>query len=171
MHHPILVLLGVFFLARLFMRRARWRRLGYCYGYGCGRLRGRRGPIDLGAPDDDDDSPGARFERRAARWTQRWERGQRIVTPPPAPPVVDVAGALELNPRQRTLFDDVVAKAKGSLPAATLAEVLAAVGREPFQRDKVEDIVGPGDLADDLLQLHHSLTAEQRARLREVTSA
>jgi hypothetical protein len=170
MHHPILLMLGLFFLARLLIRRARCRRLGWA-GHGCGRLHGRRGPIDLGAPDDDDSWGGSRFERRAQRWAQRWERGRRVAPTPPAPPVVDVAGALELNPRQRTLFDDVVVKAKGSVPVTTLAEVLAEVGREPFSREKVEGLVGPGDLADDLLQLHHSLTAEQRAKLREVTSA
>jgi hypothetical protein len=169
MHHPILFVLGMFLLARLLFRRARCRRLGYAGP--CGRLRGRRGPIDLGAPDDDTDGRDW-LERRAIRWTQRWERGRRVSPSPPstpAPPVVDVAGALELNPRQRTLFEDVMAKAKSAVPTSTVAAALAAVAREPFSRDSVERMVGPGDLADDLLQLHHSLTSEQRAKLREVT--
>jgi hypothetical protein len=82
-----------------------------------------------------------------------------------------VATALDLNARQRELYDEVLARAKQALPVSTLAELLATVGREPFARPAVELIVGPGELADDLEQLHHSLTAEQRATLRQVTSA
>jgi hypothetical protein len=168
MHHPILLFVGIFLLARFAMRRARWRRMGYAHG-GCGRFHSRRGPLDLGAPDEEV-APRRLGRHRFSRWAQRWERGQRVDAPVAKQPV-DVAGALELNPRQKSLFDDILAKAKGSLASATLAEALTEVAHEPFDRDRIEDIVGPGDLADDLLQLHHSLTPEQRAKLRQVTAA
>lgn len=87
-----------------------------------------------------------------------------------APPV-DLVGSLELNQRQRELFDDVVAKAKAKLGASELADALAIVGQEPLERDSLESLVGKGELADDLEHLHFSLTPEQRAKLRAVASA
>jgi len=164
MAHPVLFgLLGAFVISRLVMRR-RWRHAHG--GGGCGRFRG--GPIDLGAPDVE---RGGRFGRRFGR---RWQRRQRdaqdaraMVKAPP----VDVVGSLELNQRQRELFDDVVAKAKAKLGAAQLADALAVVGQEPLERDSLELLVGKGELADDLEHLHFSLTPEQRAKLRAVASA
>ncbi|MCA1665573.1 MAG: hypothetical protein LC659_15120, partial [Myxococcales bacterium] len=84
---------------------------------------------------------------------------------------VDLVGSLELNQRQRELFDDVVAKAKAKLGAAQLADALAIVGQEPLERDSLELAVGKGELADDLEHLHFSLTPEQRAKLRTVAGA
>ena len=134
---------------------------------GCARFSG--GPIDLGAPDEE-----RRFPPwgRAARRRRRWQRGQdEAGRPVETAAPVDVVGSLELNQRQREIFDDVVGKARGRLGAPALADALAAVGREPFARDEVEALVGRGELADDLEHLHFSLTPEQRARLRAVASA
>lgn len=167
MHHPILFLVGAFLVARLVMRRMRWRRLAFA-GHGhCGRRL--RGPIDLGAPDADDGERLSKWERRAARWqarmqarmNDRLDRFNARAQQPAAPAKIDFAAALELNPRQRTLFDDVVVKA-----SSHAREALSLVAAEPFDRGAAEDLVGPGDLADDLLQLHHSLTPEQRGKLR-----
>ncbi len=155
MAHPVLFgLLGAFVISRLVMRR-RWR---HAHGYGgCARFRG--GPIDLGAPDVE-----RRFGWRARR---RWRADMRAAAAAP----VDVAGSLELNQRQREIFDEALGKAKAKLGAPELAEALAIVGREPFERDAVESLVGKGELADDLEQLHFSLTPEQRGKLRAVASA
>ena len=87
-----------------------------------------------------------------------------------APPA-DVAGSLELNQRQRELFDDVVAKAKAKLAPPSWPRRSRIIGREPFERDALEFLVGKGELADDLEHLHFSLTPEQRAKLRAVASA
>ncbi len=163
MAHPILLgLLGAFVVSRLVLRR-RWR---HAHGYGgCGRFRG--GPIDLGAPDEE-----RRFGRFGGRFGRRWRRWQdEVRAPASAAPPVDVAGSLELNQRQREIFDDVITRAKTKLAAPELAEALAIIGREPYERDAVEFLVGKGELADDLEQLHFSLTPEQRARLRAVASA
>lgn len=170
MHHPILFLVGAFLVGRLILR-ARMRRW-HAHGGGC---RGFGRPIDLGAPDADEPRfpPWAR-SRRWRRWQERHafdargRAGDGLVKPAPR---VDVAGALELNQRQRELYDEAVAKAKTSLPVAELAEALALVGREPYDRAAVEFLVGKGDLADDLEHLHFSLTPEQRAKLRAVASA
>ena len=167
MAHPVLFgLLGAFVISRLVLRR-RWRHAHA--GGGCGR-RFRGGPIDLGAPDEERRF-GGRFGRRFGRRWQRWQRaegnGDAVVKAPP----VDVVGSLELNQRQRELFEEVVGKAKGKLAVPELAEALGILGREPFDRDALEFLVGKGDLADDLEHLHFSLTAEQRAKLRTVASA
>ena len=164
MHHPILFgVLGGLILTRLVFR-ARMRRAWAGGGCGCAYRRG--GPIDLGAPDGP--PAWARHRGRAfARWSRRWRAEAQ---PAPAVPV-DVAGALELNQRQRELFDELLARARPALSVAALAEALAAVGREPFDRAEVEAVVGNRELVDDLEHLHHSLTPEQRARLRQVTAA
>jgi hypothetical protein len=158
MHHPILLLLGGLLLVRLLVR-ARFRRFGH---YGChGRFGG---PIVLGGLDEEF---GGRWLRRRARARfGRFVPETQLVRRP-----VDFGAALELSARQKELFDDVLAKARQALPPSTLAELLATVAREPFTREAVEFLVGPGELADDLEQLHHSLTTEQRAKLREVTAA
>ncbi len=161
-HHPILFLLGGLLVAKLIFR-ARLRR---AYGGGCGGRCG--GPYDLGAPDRDGrDGRSGRWgrHRHFARWVRRWQGA----VPTPRPPV-DFGATLELNDRQKELFDDVLAKAKGALPAGEVAETLSLLAREPFDRDAVELLVGRGELADDLEQLHHSLTPEQRGRLRDVTA-
>jgi len=153
MAHALLFgLLGAFVVSRVMRRR--WRH-AYAHG-GCARFRGV--PIDLGAPDVE-----RRFGWRSRR---RWRADMRAAAAP-----VDLAGSLELNQRQREIFDDVVAKAKTKLGAPELAEALAIVGREPFEREAVESLVGKGELADDLEQLHFSLTPEQRGKLRTVASA
>jgi hypothetical protein len=163
MAHPVLFgLLGAFVVSRLVMRR-RWRQ-AHAHGGGCARFRG--GPIDLGAPDVE-----RRFGRRFGRRWQRWGRGYDEGRAAAAVAPIDVAGSLELNQRQREIFDDVVGKAKTRLGAPELAEALAIVGREPFEREAVELLVGKGELADDLEQLHFSLTPEQRGKLRAVASA
>jgi hypothetical protein len=168
MHHPILFLLGLFLAARLFfrMRMRRWHRYGYggCGG-GCHRRFGR--PIDLGAPDEEPRFPP--WGRRARAWRRWQERNEAMVKAPQ--PAVDVVGSLELNQRQRELYDEAIDKAKAKLAVAELAEALALVGRDPYDRDAVEFLVGKGELADDLEHLHFSLTAEQRAKLRAVVSA
>lgn len=154
MAHPILLgVLGGLVATRLFMR-ARSRR---AWGGGCGG-RFARGPIDLGAPEGNP---------HVGRWGRRW----RGFAGPAARAPIELPGALELNARQKELYDDVVTKAKASLGAEALAEALAAVGREPFDRADVETVVQQKELVDDLEHLHHSLTPEQRARLRRVTSA
>jgi hypothetical protein len=169
MHHPILWgLLAAFVVTRIIFR-ARMRR-AYGYGGGCGRFaRFGHGPIILGGLD----APAghAHFGRWARRW-HRWHgarpqdrQGSDTRVP------VDVRGALELNARQQELFDDVVGKAKAAVDVGALAEALAAVGREPFDRAMVEAIVHKVELVDDFEQLHHSLTPEQRAQLRDVTAA
>ncbi len=170
MHHPILFLLGAFLVARLFVRM-RMRRWHHHHGFrGCGYAR-FGGPIDLGAPDVDERRfpPWAR-SRRFRRWQERQARdaGGNVTA---AAPVVDVPGELELNQRQRELYDEAVARAKASVGVAQLAEALAIVGREPFDRAALEFLVGKGEVADDLEHLHFSLTAEQRAKLRTVASA
>ncbi|MCU1276940.1 MAG: hypothetical protein JWM53_486 [bacterium] len=164
MAHPVLFgLFGAFVISRLLMRR-RWR---HAHGGGCGRRFGGGGPIDLGAPDE---------ERRFGRFGRRWQRRQRSQTydegrvEVKAPPI-DVVGALELNQRQRELFDEAMGKAKVRLAAPELAEALGIIGREPFDRQALEFLVGKGELADDLEHLHFSLTPEQRGRLRSVASA
>jgi hypothetical protein len=159
MAHPILLgLLGGLVVTRLVMR-ARHRR---AFAGGCGGRFGRfsRGPMDLGAPDR---------ERHFGRWGRRWGRFAPNDDAARAP--VDVKGSLELNARQKELYDEVVGKAKASLGAESLAEALAAVGREPYDRAEVETIVQKQELVYDLEHLHHSLTPEQRAKLRQVTSA
>jgi hypothetical protein len=161
----LLTILGGAMLAR-FLIRARMRRMwAYGLGYGgCGRFRRRAfQPIDLSAPDRFEELP--RTTRREWRW-QPWERNGAA-----ARPALDVPSALELNERQKELYDQVMLKAAKHVPAAALAEALIAVGREPFGRDAIELLVGPGELADDFEQLHHSLTSEQRQKLREVTAA
>ena len=164
MAHPVLFgLLGAFVVSRLLMRR-RWRHAHG--GGGCGHHRRfRGGPIDLGAPDVE-----RGFGRRGRRWA-RWQQRQQEDSMVKAAPPVDVAGSLELNQRQRELFDEVVGKAKGKLATPELAEALGILGREPFDREALEFAVGKGELADDLEHLHFSLTAEQRAKLRSVASA
>jgi hypothetical protein len=169
MAHPVLFgLLGAFIVSRLVLRR-RWRH-AHAHG-GCGRFRG--GPIDLGAPDVGPRfPPWGRAARRWRRW-QRWQEGPNDarggVNAATAP--VDVAGSLELNQRQREIFDEAMFKAKTKMAAPELAEALAIVGREPFDRAAVEFLVGKGELADDLEHLHFSLTPEQRGKLRSVASA
>ncbi|HWE27401.1 MAG TPA: hypothetical protein VHB97_05330, partial [Polyangia bacterium] len=84
--------------------RRRWRHAHG--GGGCGRFRG--GPIDLGAPDEE--RRGGRFGRHFGRRWQRWQRWQdnaRGEARAAAP--VDVVGSLELNQRQRELFDEALA--------------------------------------------------------------
>ena len=130
-------------------------------GSGAGASAG--GPIDLGAPDGE-----RHFGRFARRWHRRRQRWHQEVRAAVKAPLVDVAGSLELNQRQRELFDEVLATAKDKLGAPELAEALAIIGREPFDRPALEFLVGKGELADDLEHLHFSLTAEQRARLRTV---
>jgi hypothetical protein len=165
MAHPVLFgLLGAFVVSRLVLRR-RWRHAHG--GGGCGR-HFRGGPIDLGAPDVD---RGGRFGRRFGRRWQRWQSERQDARAMVKAPPVDVVGSLELNQRQRELFDEVVAKAKARLGASELADALAVVGQEPLERDSLESLVGKGELADDLEHLHFSLTAEQRAKLRAVASA
>ena len=159
MHHPILWgLLAAFVVSRLVFR-ARMRR-AYGYGGGCGMRRFHRGgPMDLGAPDR---------HRHFGRWGRRWRNwGDEFAARQP----IDVAGSLELNARQKEIYDEAIAKAKASLGVEPLAEALAAVGKEPFDRAEVEAIVQKPELVDELEHLHHSLTPEQRARLRAVTSA
>jgi hypothetical protein len=158
MAHPILLgVLGGLVAARLIMR-ARYRR-AYGGGGGCGG-RFARGPMDLGAPER---------HRHSGRWGRRWGRWAGANDEARAP--IDVAGSLELNARQKELYDEVVGKAKSALGVESLAEALAAVGREPFDRADVETIVQKPELVDELEHLHHSLTPEQRAKLRQVTSA
>lgn len=165
MHHPILLLLlGAFVLSRILRHHHRRCAWGGCGGR-CSRRFG--GPIDLGAPDGDADG---RFRRRQAqfrRWSRRWRAEASTSRAAPS----DVPGALELNQRQRELYDEVMERAKAQLSVEDLAETLAAVGREPFDRAAVEATVQSRDLVDDLEHLHHSLTPEQRARLRQVASA
>lgn len=169
MGHPILLsILGGFIISRLILR-ARMRR---AYGGGCGRFAG---PLDLGAPDGgrrgDMFPPWGRRARHFRRWA-RWQADANQRQPPPQPRApIDLVGALELNQRQRELYDDVLAKARQTLRAGDLAEALALAGREPFDRQALGFLVGGEELVDDFEHLHHSLTAEQRARLREVTSA
>ena len=166
MAHPVLFgLLGAFIVARL-IRRRRWRH-AYGYGGGCGR-HFRGGPIDLGAPDSERRFPPWGRRARLRRW-QRWQNDQQAQAQ--VTPTVDVAGSLEMNQRQREIFDDVVTKAKTKLAAPELAEALGIIGREPYEREAVEFLVGKGELADDLEHLHFSLTPEQRAKLRSVASA
>jgi hypothetical protein len=166
MAHPILFgLLGAFIVSRLVLRghRRHWR-----HAHGCGRFGD--GPIDLGAPD----SRGAPdLERRFGRFGRRWQRWQRHARAEvaSAPPPANLAGSLELNQRQRELFDEVLDKAKRTLHAPELAEALGLLGREPFDRPALEFLVGHGELADDLEQLHFSLTTEQRGKLRTVAGA
>jgi hypothetical protein len=169
-HSVLLWILGGFILARLIFR-IRMRRLGWhggCGGRRFGRRFGRLGyPIDLGAPDEDD-------HPHFARWARRWRRDEMQKARPEQPiqpPVVDVPGALELNQRQRELYDEVVDKARTAIPVESLAEALAIVGREPFDRSALGFLVANGELVDDFEHLHHSLTAEQRAKLRTVASA
>lgn len=172
MHHPILFLLGAFLVGRLIFRARlrRWQRYGYggCGG-GCGARFG--GPIDLGAPDRD----ARRFPpwARSRRW-RRWQERHAVDAGGDAPSAaapVDVVGALELNQRQRELYDEAIGKARAKLAVPELAEALALVGREPYDREAVEFLVGKSELADDLEHLHFSLTPEQRAKLRAVASA
>jgi hypothetical protein len=165
MAHPVLFgLLGAFVVSRLIMRR-RWR---HAHGYGgCGRRFGG-GPIDLGAPEGERRFPPWGRRARFRRW-QRWQNDTQAEVK--AAPALDVAGSLEMNQRQREIFDDVVVKAKTKLAAPELAEALGLIGREPFEREAVEFLVGKGELADDLEHLHFSLTPEQRAKLRSVASA
>ena len=133
------------------------------------RARFRGGPIDLGAPDGERRFPLWSSLRRvagsggsAARMNRSAQVRRRRV---------DVAARCEMNQRQREIFDDVVGKAKTKLQAPELAEALGIIGREPFEREAVEFLVGKGELADDLEHLHFSLTPEQRAKLRNVASA
>jgi hypothetical protein len=170
MAHPVLFgLLGAFIVSRLILRRRRWRH-AYGYGGGCGR-RFRGGPIDLGAPDANDNQRRFPPWGRHARRFRRWQRWQDEMHAEPKVPAVDVPGSLEMNQRQREIFDDVVTKAKTKLQAPELAEAFSIIGREPFEREAVEFLVGKGELADDLEHLHFSLTPEQRAKLRSVASA
>jgi hypothetical protein len=170
MHHPILFALLVGFVVSRLIFRARMRRF---YGHGgCGRRFG--GPIDLGAPDLDGPGWSARRGRHFERWSRRWGRWSEELAQKRAAvkvPTVDVAGSLELNQRQREIYDEVLQKAKARLPVAELAEALAILGRDPFDRAALEFLVGKGELADDLEHLHFSLTAEQRAKLSAVASA
>jgi Spy/CpxP family protein refolding chaperone len=179
----ILFILSSILVAKMLFR---WRmHHAWAHGGGCSRRR-NRGPIDLGAPDDDSRGyPGRGGSRFMRRW-QRWQRdldastasapfgsaraprgGSGIARAPRA----DVAGALELNQRQQELFDEVMGRARNWVEPANLAEALAAVGREPYDRAEVEMLVGSVEISDDFEHFHHSLTAEQRAKLREVTSS
>jgi hypothetical protein len=171
----ILFILSTILVAKMLFR---WRLHHAWYGGGCRRRRNfRRGPIDLGAPDDDFPPRGGRFRRS---W-QRWQREadvpnlRRNVAAGAATgaraPRRDVASALELNQRQQQLFDEVMERARNWVEPANLADALAAVGREPFDRAEVETLVGSVEISDDFEHFHHSLTAEQRAKLREVTAA
>src|SRR5439155_15250159 len=131
MHHFLFWILGALIVSRLVFR-ARMRRAwhGGCGGGGCGRRFVRLGgPIDLGAPDGD------RHGRRHFRgWARRWrdDGGEELLVSPK--PTADVAAALELNQRQREIYDEVVTRAKTTLPVVSLAEALSIVGREPFDR-------------------------------------
>ncbi|MDB4971586.1 MAG: hypothetical protein JWN44_7275 [Myxococcales bacterium] len=173
MLHSILIwMLAGFIVSRLLFRARMRRRFGHAGGGGCGRGFHRRmgrfgGAIDLGAPD-------AEGQRHFGRWGKRWSRWQSEMRDPgagAARPVVDVIGTLELNQRQREIYDEVMTRAKSSLPAVSLAEALAIVGREPFDKPALDFLVANAELADDFEHLHHSLTAEQRAKLRAVASA
>jgi hypothetical protein len=175
MSHPILfgvvaALIVSRLMFRLRMRRYYGRR---ACGGGCGSWR-HGGPVDLGAPDGFDawDRHG-RHHRQFARWARRWRREEAFApaTPPVATRTVDVVGALELNQRQREIYDEVIVSAKTRLAAPELAEALSILAREPFDRPALEFLVGKSELADDFEHLHHSLTAEQRAKLRDVTTA
>jgi hypothetical protein len=92
-----------------------------------------------------------------------WTRGNGGTAVAPAP-AIDFAALLELNPRQREIFEEVTRRT--SLRPAELAEAMSIVGREPFDRRALEFLTGEAELVDELEYLHDSLTAEQRARLR-----
>jgi hypothetical protein len=77
---------------------------------------------------------------------------------------------LELNTRQKELFDEVVNKLEEKLSGGSIDAVLRAVANEPLDRGAIEELAGTGELADDLEQLHYSLTAEQRAKLQQLTA-
>jgi hypothetical protein len=185
----ILFILSSIFVAKMLFR---WR-MHHAWahgGGGCARRR-QRGPIDLGAPDDDDGGPGrgSRFHRKWERWQRNVDFAAATVAPLARPPRAtsagisgsvsgfgraprtDVASALELNQRQQEIYDEVMGRARNWVEPANLAEALAAVAREPYDRAEVESLVGSVDISDDFEHFHHSLTAEQREKLRQVTSA
>jgi hypothetical protein len=176
----LLAIVGGAMIARMFVR-ARLRHL-WAHGGGGGGCGGRRfrrrwgrqggGPIDLGAPDPYRRvSETVGFDSYGWGW-QKWQRrgpAAAAAALPRAAAPVGVPAALELSARQKALYDEVMLKARPRLPAHGLAEALIAVGREPFGRDAIEVLVGRGELADDFEQLHHSLTPEQREKLRQVT--
>ena len=175
----ILFILSTILVARMLFR---WRLYHAWHGGGCHRRRNfRRGPIDLGAPDDDFPPRGGRFRRSWQRWQREADApnlrrdvaaGASIVARSTArSPRQDVAGALELNQRQQQLFDEVMERARNWVEPSNLADALAAVGHEPFDRARVETLVGSIEISDDFEHFHHSLTAEQRAKLREVTAS
>jgi hypothetical protein len=161
-HHFLFWVFGALIVSRLIFRFRMRRAFGRGWGGGgCGRRFGRfGGPIDLGAPDA--------HHRRGRHFRRHF--GQSEAMTPPSPPV-NVAGSLELNQRQQEIYEEVVAKAKGALPVVSLAEALGIVGREPFDRPALDFLVGSEELVDDFEHLHHSLTAEQRAKLRAVAGA
>jgi hypothetical protein len=169
MAHPILfAVVGGLIASRIFMRM-RMRRI-YGHGGGC-RHRFRHGPIDLGAPEGQHPfrgrgGPLSRFGRFRGF-------GRRFGQEEQPKPARDVVSALALNTRQQELYSEVTDKAKSWLSTSDLAEALALVGREPFDRSALEFLIGSEkhELVDDFEQLHHSLTADQRAALRDVTSA
>lgn len=185
----ILFILSSILVAKMLFR---WRMHHAWMHGGCSRRR-NRGPIDLGAPDDDDlrgrwRRGGGRFGRGDDHGFRRWQRdlrdlgdvdakataassvGRAARTINRATPRTDVAGALELNQRQQQLFDEIMERARNWVEPANLADALAAVGHEPFDRAEVETLVGSVEISDDFEHFHHSLTAEQRAKLREVTA-
>ena len=177
----ILFILSTILVAKMLFR---WRMYhAWAHGGGCHRRRRfRGGPIDLGAPDDDFPPRGGRFRRSWQRWQREADvpNPRRNVASGGAATVVrstaraprqDVAGALELNQRQQQLFDEVMERARNWVEPANLADALAAVGQEPFDRAQVETLVGSVEISDDFEHFHHSLTAEQRAKLREVTAS
>ena len=176
----ILFILSTIFVARMLFR---WRMYhAWAHGDGCHRRRRfRGGPIDLGAPDEDFLPRGDRFRRSWQRWQRDAEvpnlrrtvagESVRQVRSTARPPRQDVAGALELNQRQQQLFEEVMERARNWVEPANLADALAVVGHEPFDRARVETLVGSVEISDDFEHFHHSLTAEQRAKLREVTAS
>ena len=148
MHHPILfAFLAAFVVTRLVSRMVFRRRFGWAHGGGCGRAMHVRGPRGFRRWREFEAPPGA--ERRTAP--------------------VDLTASLELNGRQKALYDEVITRAKPSLSAAELADVLHAVAQEPFDRGAVEQRVSDRELVDDIEQLHDSLTPEQREKLRALT--
>lgn len=185
----ILFILSSIFVAKMLFR---WRmHHAWAHGGGCARRRHHNfGPIDLGAPDDDDGGSGhgSRFHRKWERWQRNLDFAAATVAPLARPPRAtsagvtsvsgfaraprtDVASALELNQRQQEIYEEVMGRARNWVEPTNLAEALAAVGREPYDRAEVESLVGSVEISDDFEHFHHSLTAEQRAKLREVTSA
>lgn len=148
--------------AKIALRALRYRFGGACHGGSCHARRhfGRRWrghAVDLNDIDLGDYATYRRWDGNVGRSADR--------------AVSSILEGLELNDRQRTEAEDVLAVLHGAR-TRQLSLALRACARSTFDADLAAAAIGPGasvEAIDALDHLHTILTDEQRAALERLT--